>query len=267
MLRRRRARGRAYLARSPKDATGLGDAVTGHARAGRVRFYQPIAQAASSERADHRHQPSRAATDAVRRNGCPGRPGAHTQLRIAEPTRDAPGDDARARESHCDQVPENMIDGWRYPVARDARIAASPARGDQRDGPCSSPAGHVRRDRGVRPLARQARDATIASVAFREVDGAATKPATRRCDSPATPLPFDYVWFTPKIDDAIHARRSKNRWRRSGSDRGQAHLRPAAESDGTRVSSCALASRHPQEPRGPLAQEAGSRPARCSGRS
>ncbi|MGH7345804.1 MAG: ChaN family lipoprotein, partial [Candidatus Rokuibacteriota bacterium] len=44
-------------------------------------------------------------------------------------------------------------------------------------------------------------DASIASVAFVEVDAAAEKPGeyAKRIGSDA--LPFDYVWFTPKVDD------------------------------------------------------------------
>jgi len=63
--------------------------------------------------------------------------------------------------------------------------------------------GHARRDRGVPAhLARHIPDAKIASLAFLEVDPAATKPADYAARFGGEPLPFDYVWFTPKIDDA-----------------------------------------------------------------
>src|SRR5207249_4403351 len=109
------------------------------------------------------------------------------------------------RESHCDQVSENMIDRmvdiqW----ARDARIAASLARAGQRDGAVLiAGAEHARRDRGVPfHLARQAPDASVASVAFVEVEGAVEKPGDYAARFASDGLPFDYVWFTPKIDDA-----------------------------------------------------------------
>jgi len=198
-----------YLARSPKDATGLGDAVN-WSRSGwpEWRFYQPIAQAALDASVPIiATNLSRAATDAVRRNGLSGLgPALTTQLRIAEPTPETRLAMTRElRESHCDQVPENMIDRMAdIQWARDARIAASLARGGQRDGAVLiAGAGHVRRDRGVPVhLARQAPDATIASVAFVEVDGAATKPGDYAVRFAGDALPFDYVWFTPKIDDA-----------------------------------------------------------------
>src|SRR6266545_968981 len=146
-----------YLARSPKDAAGLGDAVN-WTRSGwpEWRFYQPIAQAAlDGNLLIVATNLSRPATEAVRRNGLPGLgPALATQLRLGEPapeTRSAMA--LEIRESHCGQAPESMLDRmvdiqW----ARDARMAAGRA-GDY--------------------APRFASDA----------------------------LPFDYVWFTPKIDD------------------------------------------------------------------
>src|SRR2546428_649682 len=197
-----------YLARSPKDAAGLGDAVN-WSRSGwpEWRFYQPIAQAALDANVPIvATNLSRAATEAVRRNGLPGLgPTLMTQLRLAEPTPETRLAMARElRESHCGQVPDTMIDRmvdiqW----ARDARIAASVARAGQRDGAVLiAGAGHVRRDRGVPVhLARQVPDATIASIAFVEVDAAASKPGDYAARFGTETLPFDYVWFTPKADD------------------------------------------------------------------
>jgi uncharacterized iron-regulated protein len=198
-----------YLARSPKDAAGLGDAVN-WARSGwpEWRFYQPIAQAALDANVPIvATNLSRAATEAVRRNGLPGLgPTLMTQLRLAEPTPEIRLAMTRElRDAHCGQVPDTMIDRmvdiqW----ARDARIAASVARAGQRDGAVLiAGAGHVRRDRGVPvPLARQVPDATIASVAFVEVDAGASKPSDYAARFGTETLPFDYVWFTPKADDA-----------------------------------------------------------------
>ena len=197
-----------YLARSPKDAAGLGDAVN-WSRSGwpEWRFYQPIAQAALDANVPIvATNLSRAATDAVRRNGLPGLgPALMTQLRLAEPTPETRLAMTRElRESHCGQVPDTMIDRmvdiqW----ARDARIAASVARAGQRDGAVLiAGAGHVRRDRGVPVhLALQAPNATIVSVAFVEVDAAASKPGDYAARFGTETLPFDYVWFTPKADD------------------------------------------------------------------
>src|SRR6266852_4864111 len=157
-----------YLARSPKDAAGLGDAVN-WARSGwpEWRFYQPIAQAAlDGNLLIVATNLSRPATDAVRRNGLSGLgPALATQLRLAEPapeTRSAMA--LEIRESHCGQAPESMLDRmvdiqW----ARDARMAAS--------------------------------------VAFLEVDPAAARAGDYAPRFASDGLPFDYMWFTPKIDD------------------------------------------------------------------
>ena len=64
-------------------------------------------------------------------------------------------------------------------------------------------AGHVRSDRGVPVhLARQIQDASITSVAFVEVDAAAEKPGDYAQRFGSDVLPFHYIWFTPKIDEA-----------------------------------------------------------------
>jgi uncharacterized iron-regulated protein len=197
-----------YLARSPKDAAGLGDAVN-WSRSGwpEWRLYQPIAQAALDASVPIvATNLSKPATDAVRRNGLAGLgPALTTQLRLAEPSPETRLAMTRElRDSHCGQVPDAAIDRmvdiqW----ARDARIAASLARGGQRDGAVLiAGAGHARRDRGVPVhLARQAPEASITSLAFVEVEAAAAKPGDYAPRFGAESLPFDYVWFTPRVDD------------------------------------------------------------------
>ena len=198
-----------YLARSPKDAAGLGDAVN-WSRSGwpEWRFYQPIAQAALDASVPIvATNLSRAATEAVRRNGLPGLgPKLMSQLRLAEPTPDTRLAMTRElRESHCGQIPEDVIDRMAdIQWARDARIAASLARGGQRDGAVLiAEAGHVRTDRGVPlHLGRQIQDVAITSVAFVEVDATAEKPGDYAKRFGSDTLPFHYVWFTPKVDEA-----------------------------------------------------------------
>jgi uncharacterized iron-regulated protein len=198
-----------YLARSPKDAAGLGDAVN-WSRSGwpEWRYYQPIAQAALDASAPIvATNLSRAATDAVRRNGLAGLgPTLTSQLRLTEPSPETRLAMTRElRDSHCGQVPEDVIAKmvdiqW----ARDARIAASLARGVSRDGAVLiAGAGHVRTDRGVPVhLARHVQDVAITSVAFVEVEAADVKPGDYAQRFGVDALPFHYVWFTPKIDEA-----------------------------------------------------------------
>ena len=197
-----------FLARGPKDAAGLGDAVN-WARSGwpEWRFYQPIAQIAlDSGLTIVATNLSRAATDAVRRNGLPGLgPALTQQLRLDEvpspETREAMA--RELRDAHCDQTPENMLDRmvdvqW----ARDARMAASLARAGGRDGAVLiAGIGHARNDRGVPAhLARHAPGTRAASVAFIEVDEAKTSPVAYAAAFDGA-LPFDFVWFTPRVDD------------------------------------------------------------------
>ena len=198
-----------YLARSPKDASGLGDAVN-WARSGwpEWRFYQPIAQAAlDGGLTIVATNLSRAATEALRRNGLAGLgPALTQQLRLeAGPSPETRAAMAREiHDAHCGQTPESMVDRmvdvqW----ARDARIAASLARFDNRDGAVLiAGAGHARNDRGVPAhLARHAPGSRAASVAFLEVDPAKTSPAAYGAAFDDA-LPFDFVWFTPRADDA-----------------------------------------------------------------
>ena len=198
-----------HLARSPRDAAGLGDAVNWK-RTGWPdwRLYQPIAQAALEAGAPIvATNLSRAATDALRKNGLSGLgPAVVAQLKLDVPptpaTRAAMA--REIRESHCGQAPEAMLDRmvdmqW----ARDARMAEALARAGSRDGAVLiAGSGHVRRDRGVPAhLARHDAGPHMASVAFLEVKVGATAPTAYAEDWDGRTLPFDYVWFTPRIDD------------------------------------------------------------------
>jgi uncharacterized iron-regulated protein len=197
-----------YLAQSPKSAAGLGDAV-GWQRSGWPpwRLYAPIAQAALDAGLPLvAANLSRPATDAVRKHGLTGLgPALAGELALTEPSPATRAAIAREiQESHCGQAPERLLDRmvdvqW----ARDARLAASLARAGQRDGAVLiAGAGHVRRDHGVPVhLARQAPGASVASVAFIEVDAGVTAPAAYAARFGDGTLPLDYAWFTARVDD------------------------------------------------------------------
>jgi len=196
-----------YLARSPKDASGLGEAVSWN-RSGWPdwRLYEPIAQAALDAGLPIvATNLSRVATDAIRRNGLAGLSASLArQLGLEEPL-DPETRDAIRREldaSHCGTVEgatlERMVDvQW----ARDARMAEALVRAGQRDGAILiAGAGHVRTDRGVPfHLQRRAPGATVVSVAFLEVEATVDAPAGYAARFEGA-LPFDYVWFTPRVD-------------------------------------------------------------------
>jgi len=198
-----------WLAQSPRDAAGLGHAV-GWKDSGWPDWaqYQPIAQAALDAGLPIvATNLSRAALRALRAGGVEGLgPALRRELGLEQPLAPA----ARAamareiRESHCgqgaDALIEKMVDTqW----ARDARLAEALVRAGRRDGAVLiAGAGHVRRDRGVPlHLLRREPGATLASLAFLEVQTRAATPAGYLDEGERT-LPFDYVWFTPRNDDA-----------------------------------------------------------------
>jgi uncharacterized iron-regulated protein len=63
-------------------------------------------------------------------------------------------------------------------------------------------AGHVRNDRGVPWILGRIQPGTATvSLAFVEVQTAWKDPAAYAALFHATTLPFDFVWFTPRLDD------------------------------------------------------------------
>jgi uncharacterized iron-regulated protein len=194
-----------HLAASPRDAAGLGDAV-GWRGSGwpEWRLYQPIAEAAlgaglplvaanvpaAAARAAARGDLSGLPPDLVRRHGL---------------DRPAPGQadlEADIRTAHCDALPARLVPGMVVAQrARDAHMAERLVAG-QRDGAVLvAGAGHVRRDRGVpHYLAALAPDATVAAVAFLEVEDGRATPAEYAASFGGR-LPFDYVWFTSRADN------------------------------------------------------------------
>ena len=197
-----------HLARAPKDAAGLGTAV-GWQDTGWPDWadYQPIARAALDAGLPIvATNLSRAALDAMRDRGVAGLgPAVQRELGLDQPLPPA----MRAalageiRDSHCGHAPAAVLDRmvdvqW----ARDARMAESLARAGRRDGAILiAGSGHVRRDRGVPVhLVRREPGATVASLAFLEIEAKGTTPGDY-LDAGERLLPYDYVWFTPRIDD------------------------------------------------------------------
>jgi hypothetical protein len=108
------------------------------------------------------------------------------------------------RDAHCGQIPEGMVEGMvAAQRARDAQMARSLAEAATADGGLLiAGAGHVRTDRGVPvDLAAVAPGARVLSVAFVEVRDDRRDPGTYAERFGAATLPFDFVWFTPRVDD------------------------------------------------------------------
>jgi uncharacterized iron-regulated protein len=195
-----------YLASAPADAAGLGAAVQWE-RSGWPdwKLYQPIADAAVRA-----HVPvvaadlSGAMLTGLRRQGAAALDRAfalrHTLDRPAPPDLRA----AMAAEldaAHCGQAPKAALDRMiLIQRARDAWMADRLS--DQGQAVLIAGSGHVRRDRGVPTyLAQRAPAARVASVAFVEVAEGETEPARYGERFGAERPPFDYVWFTPRLDD------------------------------------------------------------------
>jgi uncharacterized iron-regulated protein len=201
-----------YLAGAPTDAAGLGPAVEWQ-RSGWPDWsmYRPIADVAVTAGLPIiAANLSRADTRRVRADGLGGlEAGAVTRLGLDRPL---PPEAAAAladeiRDVHCGHGTADLLD--RMVViqrARDAQMADRLAEAGRADGAVLiAGSGHVRNDRGV-PfyLARRVPDATIATVAFVEVSAGADSVADYAGYFGTTRLPFDYVWFTARVDDVDH---------------------------------------------------------------
>jgi len=120
---------------------------------------------------------------------------------------------AELRRAHCGQGSDVMLERMALiQRARDARMARSLVEADRGDGAVLiAGAGHVRTDRGVPMQLRILRpDLPVASVAFQEVADDSTEPGAYADTSGARP-PFDYVWFTARVDAVDPCERFKNR--------------------------------------------------------
>jgi uncharacterized iron-regulated protein len=195
-----------YLATRPTDAGGLGAAVDWpHSGWPDWSHYQPIAQAAldagvpivaanlptATVRALARGQRPALPAGLAATYGLDGPlpPPAHASL----------AEDIRA--AHCGHAPPERVEAMVLAQrARDAEFAERLVAGQQDGAVLIAGAGHVRTDRGVpAALRRRLPGAPIASVAFVEVRAGWDRPADYRAAFGGA-LPFDWMWFTPRMD-------------------------------------------------------------------
>ncbi len=198
-----------YLAAHPHDASGLGDAVNWKQSGWQDwKLYEPVVQAtldAGLPIVATNLTPS--TIRALRKSGLPAldRPFAE-RYGLDRPLPPAVAEEmaAEIRASHCHQVPEPLVARMiAMQRARDATMADALLAGATAGGAVLiTGAGHARSDRGV-PLYLRAVDprASITSVAFSEVQNGATDPASYQRAAGAARAPFDYVWFTPRLDN------------------------------------------------------------------
>jgi uncharacterized iron-regulated protein len=106
--------------------------------------------------------------------------------------------------AHCGQVPVERLDGMVLAQrARDAMLADRMLAGERDGAVLIAGAAHVRTDRGV-PLYLRARrpETSIATVAPIEVRDGWTEPLQYAAAFGGGRLPFDWVWFTPRGEQA-----------------------------------------------------------------
>jgi uncharacterized iron-regulated protein len=197
------------LAAHPTDADGLADAVNWQ-RSGWPDWamYQPIAEAAL-----HAKLPimatnlSQAAARSVSRSGATALDAAFVarlglDRPLAADTHAALAEEIRA--AHCGYASDESVEAMiLVQRARDAQMAESLAAAGQQDGAVLiAGAGHVRRDYGIPIyLTSQAPGASVISVAFLEVSQGRLNPPDYAARFRSQTLPFDYVWFTPRVDE------------------------------------------------------------------
>jgi uncharacterized iron-regulated protein len=197
------------LAEHPTDAVGLADAVNWQ-RSGWPAWamYQPIAEAALE--ANLPIIATNLAPATTRALGQSGAAALDPALVARYGLDRPPAPEAQAvmtreiRAAHCGYAGETQVNAMLLVQrARDAQMAESLAAAGQQDGAVLiAGAGHVRRDYGIPTyLTRSTPGVSVIGVAFLEVSQDKLEPTAyvERFGRPT--FPFDYVWFTPRVDD------------------------------------------------------------------
>ncbi|MDP6475198.1 MAG: ChaN family lipoprotein [Alphaproteobacteria bacterium] len=196
-----------HLAQSPNDAAGIGEAA-GWGKSGWPDWaiYRPVAVAGLRAGLELRAASmSRAESHGLAQTGLAGAAPEHIQrLQLDRPL--PAGDEEKLRReidaAHCGYAVEEMIDAMAFAqFARDAHMAREMSSAGADGAILIAGNGHARNDRAVPfHLERMAPGRTVASLAFLEVlEGEEEAPAYAASFNGEV-LPFDYVWFTPRVD-------------------------------------------------------------------
>jgi uncharacterized iron-regulated protein len=198
-----------HLAFAPNDAASLGRAVNWN-KSGWPDWamYQPIAEAALQ--AKLRIVATNLPLATARKMSSDGlavlEPFVRRELGLDRPLSDAMFATMAAdiRNSHCGYASEESVKAMvGVQRARDAQMAQSLiAAGDPDGAILVAGAGHVRNDYGIPVyLTAKAPGKQVISIAFLEVDNQKPEPHNYALPDPNGRLPFDYVWFTARVDD------------------------------------------------------------------
>jgi uncharacterized iron-regulated protein len=198
-----------HLAAAPNDAAGLGGVVHWNERGWPDwAMYQPIAEAALE--AKLRVVPTNLPLATVRKMRSAGlaalEPQVTRALGLDRPLSESMTARLAAdiRASHCGYASEESVKAMlAVQRARDAQMAQSLIAAGAPDGAVLvAGAGHVRNDYGIPVyLSAEAPGRRVISIAFLEVDNRKPEPHNYSLPYADGRLPFDYVWFTPRVDD------------------------------------------------------------------
>jgi uncharacterized iron-regulated protein len=198
-----------HLAFAPTDAAGLGRAVNWN-KSGWPDWamYQPIAEAAlqAKLRIVATNLPVATARKMSGNSLAALEPSVRRELGLDRALSDAMFATMAAdiRNSHCGYAPEESVQAMvGVQRARDAQMAQSLiAVGDPDGAILVAGAGHVRNDYGIPVyLTAKAPGKQVISIAFVEVDNQKPEPHYYALPYPNGRLPFDYVWFTARVDN------------------------------------------------------------------
>ncbi len=198
-----------HLAFAPNDAAGLGRAVNWN-KSGWPDWamYQPIAEAALQARL--RIVATNLPLATARKMSSDGlaalEPRVVRDLGLDRPPSESVFASIAAdiRDSHCGYASEESVKAMvGVQRARDAQMAQSLIAAGDPDGTILvAGAGHVRNDYGIPVyLTAKAAGKQVISIAFLEVDNQKPEPDNYALPDPNGRLPFDFVWFTARVDD------------------------------------------------------------------
>lgn len=198
-----------FLATRPTDAAGLGAAVGWEKRSWPAwPEYQQIADLGVTAGLPlvAANLPDRLARVTARQGAVALPADLRHELGLDEPLPDAVRA-AMAKEiadSHCGLAPAGMAEPMvLVQRARDAHMARAILRGATADGAVLITGfGHARTDRGVPAHLARMGAAGVLALAFLEVQSGKEAIADYAADLDGGTLPFDFVWFTPRLDDA-----------------------------------------------------------------
>ncbi|HVO92836.1 MAG TPA: ChaN family lipoprotein [Terriglobales bacterium] len=198
-----------HLAAAPNDAAGLGSAVNWDKRGWPDwAMYQPIAEAAleANLRIVATNLPLATARKMTREGVAALDPRTVRDLGLDRPPPESvfAAMAADIRDAHCGYASEESVKAMvGVQRGRDAQMAQSLIAAANPDGAVLiAGAGHVRNDYGIPVYLRsRAPGKPVISIAFLEVDKQKTDPQRYGLPYPNGRLPFDYVWFTPRLDD------------------------------------------------------------------